>query len=158
MIKLFILVDNEIIPPITSSVPDDNVPSDNELVIREDGDIINSSSSYSSTIHVTPAASLNVKTFISSTTPDEKNSEFEKDFLRAVDRALGVNNKDQNHLLQPVYDTPMNIDDKDINIVEITERALSSFKNTKFITDEEQKNGKNKKKLSKRNFNLWKFS
>jgi hypothetical protein len=124
------------------------LPSDNELVIREDGDIIESERpSYSSKVHVTPAASLNVKTFVStsSTVPDENknflngklsdeyNEDFERNFLRAVDRALGVNNIDQNHLLQPVYDTPMKIDDSDMNLVQITERALSSFKNTNFF-------------------------
>jgi len=71
---------------------------------------------------------------------DEQDEEFEINFLRAVDRALGFPNKDQNHLLQPVYDTPMKIDDSDMNLVEMTERALSSFKNTNFFTDDEQKN------------------
>jgi hypothetical protein len=125
-------------------VADDNssdVPSDNELVIREDGDIIESErKAYSSTVHVTPAVALNVKTFVSSssTVPDEEkispngksDDEFEKNFLRAVDRALGVNNKDQNLLLQPIYDIPMKVDDFDMNLVEMTERALSAFNHT----------------------------
>jgi hypothetical protein len=125
------------------------MPCDNELVIREDGDIIESErQSYSSKVHVTPAVSLNVQTFISSSLTvidenknlpngkpsEEDDEEFEKNFLRAVDRALGVTNKDQNHLLQPIYDTPMKIDDSDVNLVELTERALSSFKNTNFFT------------------------
>jgi hypothetical protein len=139
------------------------MPSDNELVIREDGDILESErKTYSSKVHVTPAVSLNVKTFVSSTSPsavpnehadlsngkilDEHDEEFERNFLRAVDRALGVHNKDQNHLLQPVYDTPMKIEDSDMNLVEITERALSSFKNTNFFTV--------KKKKPKGNFKL----
>jgi len=125
------------------------MPCDNELVIREDGDIIESErQSYSSKVHVKPAVPLNVQTFVLSSPTvidenknlpngkllEEHDEEFEKDFLRAVDRALGVTSKDQNHLLQPIYDTPMKIDDSDVNLVELTERALSSFKNTNFFT------------------------
>lgn len=65
---------------------------------------------------------------------DECDEEFERNFLRAVDRALGMPTNDSNHLLQPVYDTPMKIDDSEMNLVEITERALSSFKNSNFFT------------------------
>ena len=130
-----------------------SLPSDNELVIREDGDIIESDiQTCSSKIHVKPAAPLHVQTFVSTSSdvidekkfltngkhPDEKDEEFERNFLRAVDRALGVTNnhnyKEDNHLLQPVYDTPMKLDDSDMNLVQITERALSSFKNTNFFT------------------------
>ncbi len=124
-----------------------NMPSDNELVIREDGDILESErKTYSSKVHVTPAVSLNVKTFVLSTAPnehieitngklsEEHDEEFERSFLRAVDRALGVHNKD----LQPVYDTPLKIDDSEMNLVEMTERALSSFKNTNFFTVKKQ--------------------
>ena len=120
-----------------------NLPSDNELVIREDGDNLESErNTYSSKVHVTPAVSLHVKTFVSSTAPnghneltngkvlDDRDEEFERNFLRAVDRALGVQNKD----IQPIYDTPMKIEDSDMNLVEMTERALSSFKNTNFFT------------------------
>jgi len=64
------------------------------------------------------------------------DDEFEKNFLRAVDRALAVNNKEQNYLLQPVYDIPMKVDDYDL-----TERAISSFDHDNFFTDTEQKNG-----------------
>jgi len=158
-------VENEVMPTNSTVEPDNhllianenssNLPSDNELVIREDGDILESERKpYSSKVHVQPAVSLNVKTYVSSslTVPDEhsnipngkksdeQDDEFEINFLRAVDRALGFPNKDQNHLLQPVYDTPMKIDDLDMNLVEMTERALSSFKNTNFFTDDDQKN------------------
>jgi hypothetical protein len=141
-------VENELIPTDPSVEPNENssnIPSDNELVIREDGDILESErKTYSSKVHVTPAVSLNVKTFVLSTAPnehieitngklsEEHDEEFERSFLRAVDRALGVHNKD----LQPVYDTPLKIDDSEMNLVEMTERALSSFKNTNFFTDE----------------------
>lgn len=93
---------------------------------------------------------MNVKTFVTSTSPsivddersdrlngkvkDECDEEFERNFLRAVDRVLGMPTNDSNHLLQPVYDTPMKIEDSEMNLVEITERALSSFKNSNFFT------------------------
>ncbi|CAF1030995.1 unnamed protein product [Adineta steineri] len=165
------IVDNEVLPPNSSVETDNhllttnggassNISSDNELVIREDGDIVESEQiPYTSKVHVTPAASLHVKTFVSSTSPvrdeipnlsngkvsEERDEEFEKNFLRAVDRALGVANKDkdqnqnQNHLLQPIYDIPKKTDESDMNLMEITERALSSFNNIKIFTDEEQK-------------------
>ena len=87
-----------------------------ELVIREDSDSL----TCSSTVHVQPAVSIQVKTFISSTSKSNNNDdEFEKNFLRAVDRALGgVCSKDN----QPLYDTPMKI-----------EEALSNFKHTDFL-------------------------
>lgn len=150
--SLFVLVEDEVIP--TNLVVDENPPSDNELVIREDSDACERKA-YSSKIHVTPAAALNVKTFVTTTSPtssplktdaderielpngkamNECDDDFERNFLRAVDRALGVSTKDSNHLLQPVYDTPMKIDDSEMNLVEITERALSSFKNSNFFT------------------------
>ena len=90
------------------------VPSDSPLVIREDGDPIESEpKTYTSKIHIQPAAPVQVKTFISSTSPSKpilngKDNEFERNFLRAVDRALGLTNADINHLLQPIYDTPLN--------------------------------------------------
>ncbi|CAF1659535.1 unnamed protein product [Adineta ricciae] len=129
--------------------------NDNELVIREDGDIIESERiPCTSTVHVTPAAALHVKTFVSSSSSAEHNGngpvlngktvddDFEKNFLRAVDRALGVAKKDQNHLLQPIYDIPKMTEESDMNLVAMTERALSSFNNIKVFTDEEQKDGK----------------
>ena len=121
--------------------------NDNELVIREDGDIIESERiPCTSTVHVTPAAALHVKTFVSSTSSAEHNGngpiqngktvddDFEKNFLRAVDRALGVAKKDQNHLLQPIYDIPKMTEESDMNLVAMTERALSSFNNIKIFT------------------------
>jgi hypothetical protein len=103
---------------------------------------------YSSRVHVTPAASLNVKTFISSSSTatddnknlsngkpfDERDEEFERNFLRAVDRALGTAHKDEDDLIQPVYDIPTKIDDSDMNLVQMTEHALSSFNNSNFFT------------------------
>ncbi|UJR09449.1 hypothetical protein I4U23_013688 [Adineta vaga] len=139
--------------PITNG-HSSSLSSDNELIIREDGDLIESEQiPCTSTVHVTPAAALHVKTFASSTSAvpdelenvpngkdtDEHNQEFEKNFLRAVDRALGVVKKDPNHLLQPIYDIPKMSEDSDMNLVEMTERALSSFNNIKIFTDEEQK-------------------
>ncbi|CAF2704532.1 unnamed protein product [Rotaria sp. Silwood2] len=148
----FIESDNDLLIDDENS---SNVLIDNELVIREDGDIIESEPKvYSSKVHVTPAACLHVKTFISTSsnvshtnenlsngkTYDENDDQFEKNFLRAVDRALGVVNKDENHLLQPVYDLPMNNDNSNMNLVEITERALSTFNNTHILMEDKQKN------------------
>ncbi|CAF1358970.1 unnamed protein product [Rotaria sordida] len=158
-------IENEIIPTNSPVEPDNNFriddenfsnnSIDNELVIREDGDIIESESKvYSSKVHVTPAVSLHVKTFISSSSNvpdenknilndksyDEHNDEFERNFLRAVDRALGVVNNDENDLLQTVYDIPMKTDNSNMNLMEITERALSTFNNTNIFMDNERKN------------------
>lgn len=153
-------IDNERTPTNSSADPhtdllisdedSSNTARDNELVIHEDGDGIESErKTLSSKFHVTPAASLHVKTFISSSAapPDEASDvsngkpteEFERSFLRAVDRALGMNNKDPNHLLEPVYDTPAKTEDSEMNLVQMTERALSSFNGSNFFTDAEQK-------------------
>ncbi|CAF1126876.1 unnamed protein product [Rotaria sp. Silwood1] len=158
-------IENEIIPTTNPTVESNNnlldddeyssnMPIENELIIREDGDIIESEPKvYSSKVHVTPAVSLHVKTFISSSSNnddknidlineklyDENNDEFERNFLRAVDRALGVVNHDDNHLLQAVYDIPMNTNNSNMNLMEITERALSTFNNTNIFMDNEPK-------------------
>ncbi|CAF4344269.1 unnamed protein product [Rotaria socialis] len=158
-------IENEIIPTASRVEPDNslldddeltsNISCDNELVIREDGDIIESEPKvYSSKVHVTPAASLHVKTFISTSSSapedvcnlsngkhyEECEDEFERNFLRAVDRALGTANKNEDLLLQPVYDIPMKSDESDMDLADMTERALSTFKHTHIPMDEEPKN------------------
>lgn len=115
----------------------DTLEENNDLVIREDGDTIEPErKACTSKIHIQPAVAVNVKTFVtssSSTVPDEeslafnaKDDVFERNFLRAVDRALGVVNKDANLLLQPIYDTPTKSDPSDMDLAELTERAFSS--------------------------------
>ena len=94
---------------------------------------------------------VNVKTFVScssssSTAPDgerpysnghispEQDQEFERNFLRAVDRALGMTGKESNqHLLQPVYDVPKKCDETDMDLLQLTERALSSFNHSNYL-------------------------
>ena len=114
----------------------DTPEENNELVIREDGDSIEPErKACTSKIHIQPAVAVNVKTFVtsSSTVPDEeslafnaKDDVFERNFLRAVDRALGVVNKDANLLLQPIYDTPTKTDPSGMDLAELTERVFSS--------------------------------
>ena len=84
---------------------------DNELVIREDNDIIDSKQN--------------------TTLPDE---DFERNFRRAVDRALGVVNKDENHVTQPIDDIPTETDKSHLNLLQMTEQALSSFNNSSLFT------------------------
>ena len=100
--------------------------TNNELVIREDGDSIEPErKACTSKIHIQPAVAVNVKTFVtsssSSSVPNEeilafdaKDDVFERNFLRAVDRALGVVNKEHELLLQPIYDTPTKSDESEV--------------------------------------------
>ena len=126
----------------------ENVSTDNELVQHEDDVVVETERKlYASKVHVTPAASLTVKTFVASSAnvsneernlsneklPNEHDVEFERNFLRAVDRALGVVNANENDSLQPVYDWPINTDETNMNLVEMTEHALSSLNNTEFL-------------------------
>lgn len=65
-------------------------------------------------------------------TNEEQDEEFERDFLRAVDRALGVVNKDDNNFLQTNEDLPTtkSTDESTLNLQQITEQALSSFQSS----------------------------
>lgn len=56
--------------------------------------------------------------------------------MRAVDRALGMAGKEssQHHdLLQPVYDVPKKCDETDMDLLQLTERALSSFNHPHYL-------------------------
>jgi hypothetical protein len=126
------------------------IPNANELFIWEDGDLIQSEQkpSYSPDVPLTPSASVDFKTFApsSSTIPDEntedsdkpkpeaQDEEFERNFLRAVDRALNVVNKDQNNSTEPLDDVPTKTEESSLDLFQMTERALSSFNSSPLFT------------------------
>ncbi|CAF4703203.1 unnamed protein product [Rotaria sp. Silwood1] len=132
------------------------LPDDNELVIREDSDLIDSEKNILhnlSNVHVTSTIPITVKTFASTSSNqsnktntisnehsiEENDEEFERNFLRAVNRALGVVNKDKNELTQPIYDIPKETDESNMNLIQMTERALSSLNNSTLFTNDDQK-------------------
>ena len=74
------------------------------------------------------------------TTAEEPDEEFERNFLRAVDRALGVVNKDENNLTQTNEDTaPKKADESQLNLFQMTEQALSSLNNSPLFTVKKRK-------------------
>ncbi|CAF4995848.1 unnamed protein product, partial [Rotaria socialis] len=71
---------------------------------------------------------------------EEIDEEFEQNFLRAVNRALGVVNKDQSNLTQTVYDETNEKDESHLNLIQMTERALSSLNTTTLFMNGDQSN------------------
>ena len=67
-------------------------------------------------------------------TIEEHDEELERNFLRAVNRALNVVNQDQNDSIQPIYDTPKQTDESNLNLIQITKRALSSLNDSPLFT------------------------
>ncbi|CAF4126177.1 unnamed protein product [Rotaria magnacalcarata] len=133
------------------------LPNDSELVICENSDLIDSDQNllhHSPNIDVTPTSPINVTTFMPTfSNPSDKindssnehraeetDEEFERNFLRAVNRALGVVNKDQSNLTQAVPDATNEKDESHLNLIQMTERALSSLNNTTLFTNEDQSN------------------
>ena len=72
---------------------------------------------------------------ISSSTTEEHDDEFERNFLRAVDRALGVANKDENESVRSSENLPpAEADELHLNLAQMTEQALSSINNSPLFT------------------------
>jgi hypothetical protein len=66
---------------------------------------------------------------------DVHDEEFERNFLRAVDRALGVVDKDHDlSIVQLNNDASTTIDQSSLNLVQMTERALASLQNSTLFT------------------------
>ncbi|CAF3702221.1 unnamed protein product [Rotaria sordida] len=132
------------------------LPDDNELIILEDSDLIDSEKNilhHVSNIHVTPTIPINVKTFVSTSSNqsdknktisnehsnEENDEEFERNFLRAVNRALGVVNKDdKNELTPPLYDISKETEESHLNLIQMTEQALLSLNNSTLFTNDDQ--------------------
>lgn len=128
------------------------LPFDNELVILEDSDLMKlqeKKCEHSSNAHVTSSVPVDVKTFVSTSsnlsdntntidsheqTVEECDEELERNFLRAVDRALGVVNKDSNFLTQTIDDVPPKTDESHLDLAQVTEDAISSLTNSLLIT------------------------
>lgn len=124
-------IENEFL--ILALVPDENqtnvskLPAhDNELFIREDNDSLKAETNVQGNSMLVEQEK---KTHL---TNEEHDEEFERDFLRAVDRALGVVNKDGNNFLQTNEDLPTtkSTDESTLNLQQITEQALSSFQSS----------------------------
>lgn len=125
--------------------------TDNELFIREDGDPIEPVQQYSPradllqplSVHETVSAdsisNISDEYLINSNqlAEDEQDDEFERNFLRAVDRALGVVNKDENSTITPPIENaaPPSIDETPQDLVQATERALASLENSVLFTE-----------------------
>lgn len=115
------------------------LPYDNELFIREDNDVIQSkqnSSQYSTkpVIPISTTISDQNEKISNEQVVEEHDEEFERNFLRAVDRALGVVNKDENNLTK-INDEPVTKkDESHLNLMQMTERALSSFNSSPLFT------------------------
>ncbi|CAM4966091.1 unnamed protein product [Rotaria socialis] len=134
------------------------LPNDNELVICENSDdLIDSEQNilhHSPNIDVTSTSPINVTTFMPTSSnlsdkindspnehrAEEIDEEFEQNFLRAVNRALGVVNKDQSNLTQTVYDETNEKDESHLNLIQMTERALSSLNTTTLFMNGDQSN------------------
>lgn len=115
------------------------LPSDDELVLRRDNDS-NELEPKRSSGDVKPAVLADNETFATTTISEdseknntiapsrataERDDEFEQNFLRAVDRALGVASKDD----KDAVDAPKEEDTPQLNLEQMTERALSSIQN-----------------------------
>lgn len=70
-------------------------------------------------------------------TNDEHDEAFERDFQRALDRAIAVVNKDENTLLQTNEDR-LTTEQSPLNLVQITEQALSSLNNSPLFQVDKQ--------------------
>jgi hypothetical protein len=83
-------------------------------------------------------------------TVEEHDEEFERNFLRAVDRALGVVNKDEDSLIQSNDTIPIETDESHLNLIQMTERALSSLNSSPLFTVQK----KNKNFFLSKNFSF----
>jgi hypothetical protein len=146
--------------------------TDNELFIREDGDPIEPVQQYSPragllqpvSVHETVSAdsisNISDEYLINSNqiVGDEQDEEFERNFLRAVDRALGVVNKDEDLSITPPVDdvAPPSIDETPQDLVQVTERALASFENSALFTEPHEEGTKIKLSIanSERQYSL----
>ena len=113
------------------------VSNDNELLESDLAQYsIDDASTPAHVTHVTPLRSF------TSTVPDThvqayaneqaavNDEEFERNFLRAVDRALGVANRDQ---VVP-EDQPKKADPSHLDLVQMTEQALSTLNKSALFT------------------------
>ena len=100
---------------------------DTELFIREDGDPIEPFQQYSTMMDESEL----ITSDLPETTADEHDDDddFERDFLRAVDRALGVVNKEP---IEQIKSTPLAPPETDLT--QMTELALASFENSALFT------------------------
>ena len=120
--------------------------TDNELFIREDGDPIEAVQQYSpkvdllqpvsvhETISADSISNISDEYLINSNqlAADEADEDFERNFLRAVDRALGLANKDDDASITPP------IDETPEDLVQVTERALASLENSTLFTEQNE--------------------
>ncbi|CAF1292731.1 unnamed protein product, partial [Adineta ricciae] len=142
------------------------VLTDNNTVIDQQDHVLNKSETNSSNSYVTQAVPVDNNTCVTSittnsidlnennTTVTDRDEEFEQNFLRAVDRALGVVNKEEKHVTQPVIDKSIVENQSALDLVEMTERALSSINNLPDIlsngsnTKEQESNANNAAPIS----------
>ncbi|CAF0732475.1 unnamed protein product [Adineta steineri] len=140
------IVDNDRLAQKHEDVPR-ILPDNNEPVIHKDNDLNKSN------IDVVPSVPIDNETFVQTNSIDfnenkiisngkildDHDEKFEQNFLRAVDRALGVINQDKNAVVEPVHDISKQEDDAShMDLIQITERALSSFYNLPDFTDDDK--------------------
>ncbi|CAF3673331.1 unnamed protein product [Adineta steineri] len=140
------IVDNDRLAQKHEDVPR-ILPDNNEPVIHKDNDLNKSN------IDVVPSVPIDNETFVQTNSIDfnenkiisngkildDHDEKFEQNFLRAVDRALGVINQDKNAVVEPVHDISKEEDDAShMDLIQITERALSSFYNLPDFTDDDK--------------------
>ncbi|CAF1179753.1 unnamed protein product [Adineta steineri] len=140
------IVDNDRLAQKHEDVPR-ILPDNNEPVIHKDNDLNKSN------IDVLPSVPIDNETFVQTNSIDfnenkiisngkilnDHDEKFEQNFLRAVDRALGVINQDKNAVVEPVHDISKEEDDAShMDLIQITERALSSFYNLPDFTDDDK--------------------
>lgn len=127
------------------------LPTDNELVIREDSDLIGTEENllhHSLNVDVTSNIPINATTFVPTSSnlsdkinsssnehnSDEIDEEFERNFLRAVNRALGVVNKSENHVEDTIDNKENETIETNLNLIQMTEQAISSLNNSTLFT------------------------
>lgn len=139
---------------IDLSLTDENkaiiTTNDNELFIHEDGDLIEKDfPPKSTTTDVTSEVKIDEPTINVVSTDEietnqinlkEHDEEFERNFLRAVDRALGVVHKDQTLIEHSADNGLKQTDETPLDLVEMTERALASFQQSTLFTVKKNKN------------------
>ena len=110
-------------PEVPLSSEENERPSfiETELFIREEGDPIEPIQQYPKQVERTPSP-----TPMEEEQPDE---EFERNFLRAVDRALGVVNKESSEPLESASSEAPQMD-----LTQITELAVASVENSSLLT------------------------
>jgi hypothetical protein len=110
--------------------------NDNELFIHEDNDLIKPEQNIlQHSINTQETSTVSEKNQVQATT-EEHDEEFERNFLRAVDRALGVVNKDENDKIQTNEDdaSPKKTDEPQMDLFQMTEQAISSLTNSALFT------------------------